>query len=332
MNSRYRFFSVAFGVLVVTATLVVIGWFFIRPAPMILQGEAEATQIKVSSKVAGRIEKLYVKEGDEVNAGQLLIALDTPELRAKLRQAKAARRAAFAQETKANRGERKENIQAAYNSWMKAQAASELAVKTNERISKLYAEGVVPAQKKDEAEAQMKAAVETEKAARVIYEMAMTGAREEDKESAQALVEQASGAVSEVESYLGEAGLRAPGRGEVATVVVQEGELVSPGLPIVNIVDLGDIWITFNVREDLMPRIRMGDVVKAACPALGGKEIELKITYISALGSYATWTATKTKGEFDMKTFEVRARPVKPVEGLRPGMSALLNWDRLRER
>ena len=332
MNSRYRFFSIAFGVLVVTATLVVIGWFFIRPAPMILQGEAEATQIKFSSKVAVRIEKLYEKKGDEVNAGQLLIALDTPELRAKLRQAKAARRAAFAQETKANRGERKENIQAAYNSWMKAKAASDLAVKTNDRIAKLYADGVVPAQKKDEAEATRTASIETEKAARAICEVAETGARDEDKAAAQALVDQASGAVSEVESYLGESGLKSPGHGEVATIVVQEGELVSPGLPIVNIVDLSDIWITFNLREDLMPRIRMGEIVKAAFPALGGRIVELKISYIGPLGSYATWNATKTKGEFDMKTFEVRARPTKEVDGLRPGMSALLNWDELKSR
>ena len=332
MNSRYRFFTLAIGVLIVAGTVIVIGWFFVHPAPLVLQGEVEATQIKVSSKVAGRIGRLYVREGDEVAAGQLLIALDTPELHAKLRQAKAARRAASAQEAKANKGERKENIQAAYNSWMKAQAASEFAVKTNDRIAKLYTEGVVPAQKKDEAEAQMKAALETEKAARVIYEMAMTGARQEDKDSAGALVDQASGAVSEIESYLGEAGLRAPSKGEIATIVAQEGELVSQGLPVINIVDLGDVWITFNLREDLMPRIRMGDKVKASCPALGGREIELKITYIAALGSYATWNATKTKGEFDMKTFEVRARPVRPMEGLRPGMTALLNWDELKAR
>ena len=319
-------------VLIIIGTIIVIGWFFVHPAPMILQGEAEATQIKVSSKIAGRIEKLYIKEGDEVATGQLLIALDIPELRAKLRQAKAAQRAASAQENKANRGERKENIQAAYNTWMKAQAGSDLAVKTFDRISKLYSEGVVPAQKKDEAEAQMKAAIETEKGARVIYEMATTGARSEDKASALALVDQASGAVSEVESYLGETALRAPGKGEISTVVVQEGELVSAGLPIVNIVDLSDIWVTFSLREDLMPRIHMGDIIQVRCPALDNKIIKLKITFINALGSYATWTATKTKGEFDMKTFEVRARPVEPVEGLRPGMTALLNWDELKKR
>ena len=332
MNGRYRFFSIATALILVIATIIVIGWFFVRPAPMILQGEAEAKQIKVSSKVAGRIGKLFIKEGDEVATGQLLIALDTPELRAKLLQAKAAQRAASAQSAKAKKGERKENIQAAYNSWMKAKAASDLAVKTNDRIAKLYADGVVPAQKKDEAEAQMTAAIETEKAARVIYEMAETGARDEDKAAAQALVDQASGAVSEVESYLGESGLKSPGHGEVATIVVQEGELVSPGLPIVNIVDLSDIWITFNLREDLMPRIRMGEIVKAEFPALGGRIVELKISYIGPLGSYATWNATKTKGEFDMKTFEVRARPTKEVDGLRPGMSALLNWDELKSR
>lgn len=330
--NRYRFFSLALGLLIIIGTIIVVGWFFIHPTPLILQGEAEATQIKVSAKIAGRIDKLYIKEGDTVSAGQLLISFDSPELRAKLRQAKAARRAASAQEQKAMTGERKENIQAAYNNWMKAQAASDYAVKTNDRISKLFSEGVVPAQKKDEAEAQMKAAIETEKAARVIYEMATTGARPEDKDAASALFEQASGAVAEVESYMGETVLRAPCKGEISSIIVQEGELASAGLPIVNVVDLTDVWITFNLREDLMSKIHMDDTIEVTMPALGGKKVILKISYINALGSYATWTATKTKGEFDMKTFEIRARPVKPVEGLRPGMTALLNWDELKKR
>ena len=322
----------AVGFMIIITVIITAGWFCLHPAPLVVQGEVEATQIKVSAKIAGRIDKLFIKEGDAVKPGQVLAAIDTPEIRAKLTQVKAARRAAAAQQDKAQHGERKENIQAAYNTWMKAQAASELSVKTYDRISKLYTEGVIPAQKKDEAEAQMKAAIETEKAARATYEMATTGARIEDKQAAQALVEQATGAVTEVESYLSETTLRAPVHGEISTIIAQEGELISPGFPIINLVDMSDIWISFNLREDLMAKIRMGDVIEAGFPALGGKKIKLKINYINALGSYATWNATKTSGDFDMKTFEVRARPVTPVADLRPGMTALVNWEQLEQR
>ena len=332
MSAKNRFFSIAVGVFIILIVVITAGWFGLHPSPLVVQGEVEATQIKVSAKIAGRIDRLHVKEGDTVTEGQVLVSIDTPEIRAKLTQAMAAQRAATAQQEKAQKGERKENIQAAYNTWMKAQAASELAVKTFERISKLHGEGVLPAQKKDEAEAQMKAAIETEKAAHATYEMATTGARQEDKDAARALVDQATGAVSEVKSYLNETSLKAPAGGEVSSIIAQEGELISPGFPIVNIVDLSDMWITFNLREDIMAAIRMGDTIEARFPALGDRTVKLKVTYINALGTYAIWNATKTSGDFDMKTFEVRARPVTPPEGLRPGMTALVNWDRLKKK
>ncbi|OPZ57373.1 MAG: Multidrug resistance protein MdtN [Deltaproteobacteria bacterium ADurb.Bin510] len=215
---------------------------------------------------------------------------------------------------------------------MKAKSGVDLSVKTYQRVQRLYAEGGVSAQKRDEAETQMQAAVETERAARAVYDMAQAGARAEDKAAASAQVEQASGAVSEVEAYLREMTLKAPARGEISTIVAQQGEIVSAGYPIINLVDLSDLWITFNLREDLMARIRMGEEFDATFPALGNTKIRLKVSYINALGSYATWNATKTSGDFDMKTFEVRARPVKPDAALRPGMTALLDWDSLKRR
>ena len=332
MNARYKVFSIAMGLLVVLTIIIVAGWLYLRPTPLVIQGEVDATQIKVSAKIAGRIDKLHVTEGDTVEAGQVLVTLDSPEIQAKLSQAMAARKAATAQEQKAFTGERKENIQAAYNNWMKAKAGVDLSVKTYQRVQRLYAEGGVSAQKRDEAEAQKQSAVETERAARAVYEMAQTGARAEDKMAASAMVEQASGAVSEVEAYLREMNLKAPARGEISTIVAQQGEIVSAGYPIINLVDLSDLWITFNLREDLMSRIRMGEEFDATFPALGNARIRLKVSYINALGSYATWNATKTSGDFDMKTFEVRARPLTPNATLRPGMTALLDWDSLKRR
>jgi HlyD family secretion protein len=182
----------------------------------------------------------------------------------------------------------------------------------------------VPAQKRDEAEAQWQSASKTAEAARASYDMAIAGARTEDKSAATAQASQAAGAVAEVNAHLHETSLYAPVDGQIVDLLCDPGEMVSPGFPTVSIVDLSDAWLTFNVREDLLAHIRMGDVISARIPALGNRLIKAKVNYISALGDFATWRATKTSGDFDLKTFEVRLTPVEAVEGLRPGMSAIV--------
>ena len=302
-----------------------------RPIPLEIQGEVEATQIKVASKLIGRIDSLAIKKGDEVVPGTLLFTISSPELEAKFSQASAVRKAAGAQRDKAFNGAQKEDVQAAYNSWQTALAAAEFARKTYSRIQNLYRDGVIPEQQKDEVETKMKAAAETEKTAHSLYEKAKNGVRYEDKDAAGALVLQADGLISEVSSYLNERRIASPLKGEVANVLAERGELIPAGYPVVTIVDLSDIWVTFNLREDLLAAIRKGSIIPARFPALGMKEIPLKITYISVLGDFATWNATKTKGDFDMKTFEIHAVPVDQIQGLRPGMSAIVNWDRVRK-
>lgn len=308
--------------------LVVAGalWLFLHPEPEIVQGEVDATQIDVSPKIPGRVASLEVRQGDSVVPGQLLATLDSPEIRAKLRQASAARDAAKAQRDKAYRGAREEEIRAAQELWTRAEAAAELARKTFDRVRRLHEDGVLPIQKRDEAEAQWKASRAAADAAKAAYDMAVRGARIEDKEAAAALVDQASGAIDEVESFLAETRLTAPVAGEVVDLVVDPGELVAPGYPVLTLVDLSDIWVTFHLREDRLSRIRMGDLLDVRIPALGNRTIEVRISYLSPLGDFATWRATNASGDFDLKTFEVRARPTEPVQGLRPGMSALLVW------
>ena len=303
------------------------GYFIISPAPLVVQGEVEASQIRVSAKIAGRVDALHVKEGEGVEKGQLLVTLESPEIEAKLKQATAAQKAAAAQKEKADRGTRREEIVSAKNMWLKAKAVEELAEKTHKRVENLFREGILPAQKMDEANARYIAAQRTTQSAKAGYDMAVRGARQEDKTAAQAMVNKAEGAVAEVEAYQRETRLTAPLKGEVASIVPKVGELITPGFPIVNLVDLEDVWVTFNLREDLLSDIRMGSVIKARFPALGNREIELKVTYISALGQYATWHATKASGDFDLKTFEIRGVPTKKTDGLRPGMSALVNWN-----
>jgi len=297
-----------------------------RPKPIEVQGEVEATQIKVASKLVGRIDSLAIHKGDFVKKGQLLFMLSSPEVEAKMAQANAALRGAQAQNVKASNGAQIEDIQAAYNMYMKAVAATDLAEKTFQRVNNLFKDGVLPGQKRDEAETQLKAARETSNAAKEMWEKAKKGTRYEDKDAAFAMVDRAKGALSEVASYLKETSIYSPIDGEIANIVAESGELVSAGYPVVTLVNLNDCWITFNLREDMLAAIKKGSEFDAKFPALGNKIIKLKVTYIAVLGSFATWNATKTTGDFDMKTFEIRAVPVEKVEGLRPGMSALVDW------
>lgn len=307
------------------------GWILSRPIPLQVQGQVEATQFKVASKLIGRIDSMPVHKGQEIKKGDLLFTINSPEVKAKYQQALAAKIAAEAQKDKANNGARNEDIQAAYNTYIKAQAASDFAEKTFKRIENLYKDGVVPAQKRDEVETKMKAAQQTAKAAKAIWTKAKNGARIEDKAAAGALVERAQGVIQEVNSYMGEMNITAPSDGEVANIIAEKGELVPAGYPVVTLADLKDIWVTFNIKEDLLAQVRKGTILPAHFPGLGNQKVDLKITYIHALGEFATWNATKTSGDFDMRTFEVHAVPTNPVEGLRPGMSALVNWDDIKK-
>ena len=245
-------------------------------------------------------------------------------------QAEAVKAAAEAQHAKALKGARDQEVTGAYEMWQKAQAGLEIAKKSYDRVRNLYEKGVMSAQKKDEAEANYQAMVATEKAARSQYEMAKEGARREDKAAAAALVNQASGAVAEVESYKKEGALVSPIDGEVSERFPEIGELVGTGAPIMNILDMNDIWVTFSIREDLLSQIRIGDEVKAFVPALGNQNVQLKVYAMKDMGTYAAWKATKTSGQYDAKTFEVKARPVQAVEGLRPGMSVILKKNEMK--
>ena len=231
--------------------------------------------------------------------------------------------AAEAQHAKALKGAREQEITGAYELWQKAKAGLEIAEKSYNRVRNLYEKGVMSAQKKDEAEANYNAMVATEKAARSQYEMAKEGARKEDKAAAAALVNQASGAVAEVESYVEEEALTSPIDGEIIERFPEVGELVGTGSPILNIADMNDMWVTFSIREDLLAQIRIGNEIHAFVPALGNQDIVLKVYYMKDMGTYAAWKATKSTGQYDAKTFEVRARPLQPIEGLRPGMSVI---------
>ena len=291
----------------VVMIVAVIGLLAIDRDPDMIQGQVEVSEYRVSSKVPGRILELRVKEGDYVKAGDTLAILDAPEVRAKMEQAQSAENAAAALELKAQNGARKEQIQGAFSVLQQAKAGFEIAEKSYNRVQRLFDEGVMSAQKRDEAFANYKAMEAQMKAAQSQYDMAVNGARMEDKMAASAQVGRAKGAVQEVNSYIHE------------TVQIAQKE----GDPIMSIAMMDDMWGSFNIREDQLNGMQVGTEFMAFVPAFN-KDVKMKVYHLKDQGSFAVWKATKANGQYDLKMFEVKARPVEKMEGLRPGMSLVI--------
>jgi HlyD family secretion protein len=311
------------GFAAVVVVVAVIGFFAFGRDPEMIQGQVEVSEYRVSSKVPGRILEIRVKEGDFVKVGDTLAILDAPEVRAKMEQARSAESAAAAQEEMARNGARQEQIQGAYQLLQQAKAGLEIAEKSYQRVQRLFDEGVLSAQKRDEAYANYKAMEAQCKAAESQYDMARNGARREEKMAAAAMVGRAQGAVQEVTSYIHETVQIAQMEGEVTDIYPKQGELVGTGSPIMSIAVMKDMWGTFNVREDQLNGLAVGKTFNAFVPAFN-KDIQMKVYYMKDQGSYAVWKATKANGQYDLKTFEVKARPVEKMDGLRPGMSLII--------
>ena len=310
------------------ACLLVLGvgfWMGTHPSEEPLYGVMQAKTVDVAAKVTGRVETLPVHEGDTVSAGQLLMTLDIPEVEAKLKEVEALKSAATARQSLVDEGARPQEIRAAKAQMQRAQAGQELAQKTFNRVHALYREGLISKQKHDEALAQKKSADELLAAAKEQYDIALTGARTQEKQAATALTAQATGGVEQVESLVKEKNVTSPIASEISRIYVEIGEVAAAGLPLATLVDLSDQWAVFNIREDDMPKITKGAVLSAEIPALNAKNVQFKVYFINARGDYATWRATRQSSGYDLRTFEVRARPVQPVSDLRPGMSVIVN-------
>lgn len=311
------------GFVTVIVIVALIGWFTLDRTPEMIQGELEVSEYRVSCKLPGRILELRVKEGDYVHVGDTLAVLEMPEVSAQKQASEATVDVASALSDLANAGSRQELIQSAYQLYQQAIASNEVAQKTYNRMQRLFEEGVMSAQKRDEALAAYKVSEAAVVAAKSQYEMAKNGAREQEKRAAAKQVQVAQGAANVVKSILKETIQVATAEGEVSTIYPKVGELVGLGSPIMSISMPKDMWGSFNVREDQLKGMKVGDTFKAYVPAFD-KEIEMKVFSIKDEGTYAVWKATKTTGQYDLKTFEVKARPVKEIEGLRPGMSLIV--------
>ena len=315
------------GLLVAVAAIVFIFYgLYLAQRPVVapLQGQIDARYIDVSPKIAGRVGKLHVAEGDDVEAGTLLVTLDSPEVEAKVSQAKAVRAAAAARQDLLDRGVRAEDVRAARAELERAGSAARLAESTYKRINALYTEGLVSAQHNDEVETAFRSASDAELAARARYDVTQNGFRHEERQAAAATTQGATAAVAEVGALAADISLKSPIPAEVDKVILHEGELAPPGFPIVTLVNLADVWAVFNLREDEMQGLGVGSVISGTIPALGGARADFKVYYMSPKGEYATWRATRQSSGYDVKTFEVRARPAARIAGLRPGMSVLV--------
>lgn len=331
MEKQKKQIGIAFVVILLAVVIVsAVGIIAMSNKPVILQGQIEADEIRISGKLPGRIDTFLVREGQNVKMGDTLVVINSPEALAKYQQVNALEDIAKFQNKKIDDGTRQQIVRSVEELWNKAKSDLQLAKVTYDRIRVLYKDSVVTSQRKDEVEAMYKAALAAERAAHQQYLLVKDGAQKEDKESARSLVNAARGTVDEVEALLTDARLTAPEDGQISTIYPKRGELVGAGTPIMSLVVLSDCHVVLNVREDYMRYFRMNENFIGDVPALGAMNIEFKINYISPLGSFATWRSTKQTGSYDMKTFEIHALPVTPMDELRPGMSVLVNLNELK--
>jgi len=299
-------------------------WRASSPAPEQFQGYMEAQETDIAAKISARVAEVAVKEGDRVERGSLLVRLDSPEVAAKMAQVQGALAAARAVQAKADRGARPQEITMAQLNWQRAQAAADLAEVSFRRVDNLAREGLVAEQKRDEARANYHASRDAAPAARAQYQLALDGARPEDKEAAAGQAQQVAGALAEVEAAEAEVNLKSPVAGEITKVYAKVGELSPQGVAVATVVDLTDQWVAINVREVRLSRFAVGSSFEAELPALDRRRANFKVYYVAVLPDFATWRTTRASQGFDVRTFEVRARPEAPIDGARPGMSVLV--------
>lgn len=311
------------GFTLVVVIVAIIGSFALKKDPEIIEGSIEVSEYRVACKLPGRVTDIKVKEGDYVHKGDVLAVLEIPEADAQEKVAQATANATQALSDLAAAPVRKETVESAYQIYQQAVAAKDVAEKTYGRMQRLFDEGVTTAQKRDEAYGAYQVTLAQVETAKAQWELAQKGSREESKRAAQQQAQAAKDAVNVVKSVLKETVQRATADGEVSNIYPKVGELVGLGSPIMSISMMDDVWGSFNIREDQLQGMKVGDVFTAYVPAFN-KSIKMKVYAIKDEGSYAVWKATKTTGQYDLKTFEVKARPIEKLEGLRPGMSLVL--------
>jgi len=320
--------SIIVGVVIVAIAGLSI-WYLVRPQPLLVQGEVDATRLDIAARVDGRVGEIPVFRGQNVAAGAVLVRIDNPETIAKHKQAVAAKLVAEAQLANINVGTRAEVIEARKAALERAQASVVLAQKTYDRVSQLAEHGNAPQARLDQATDTLHENQRAVDQAKSAYEQAVNGYTKEEREIAVANVQKAVADIEAVQSIIDQMVVYAPVASQVYKRNVEPGEYISPGVPLVTLIDLNDVWVHFDLREDLVKTLKLGDRFDVRIPALDERRITVEVKLIATKGEYASWRATRATGDFDLRTFSIRAYPVEKVPELRPGMSAYMDW-RLR--
>ncbi|MDB5651742.1 MAG: multidrug transporter [Hyphomicrobiales bacterium] len=317
-------------IIVVLSVLAIVSlsfWYLFQPQPLLVQGEADATRVDIAARIDGRVGQRPVSRGNNIVAGQLLVAIDNPELLMKLKEAEAARVVALTDLARIEVGTRAEVLAERKAAVAAAAASATLAQQTYDRVKQVAARGFAPAAQLDQATASLDVATRTLEQAKLAYQQAVAGYTAQERGVAQAVVAKAEAAIATLQAQINEMTVKAPIAGQVYQVGAELGEYVSPGVPLLSLVDLSDVWIRFDLREDLVNTLKAGDRFTVRIPALGDVPVTVEVRTIATRGEYAGWRATRATGDFDLRTFEVRAYPIDKLPNLRPGMSAYANWD-----
>ena len=312
---------------IVAAAVAALSVFYLlRPEPLLVQGEVDATRLDIAARVDGRVKHIPVERGQNVAAGTVLVQIDNPETLAKHEQMNAARVVAEAQLANVLAGTRAETIAARKAEMERAQAALELAQKTFERTHTLTEQGNAPQARLDQVTDALHESEHAVDQAKSAYDQAVNGYTKEERAIARASVEKADADIQSVQSIIDQLVVYAPVASQVYQRNVEQGEYVSPGVPLVTLIDLADVWVHFDLREDLVKNLKVGDQFDVRIPALDDRRVTVEVKLVATKGEYASWRATRASGDFDLRTFSIRAYPVQPVPELRPGMSAYLDW------
>ncbi len=294
------------------------------PQPVVLQGQMEAQEVNVASKISGRVDQIYVKENDQIKKGMPILRIDSPEITAKVAQAQAMRDVANALADKAEAGARIQEIQMAFEQMQRAKVGLDVSQKTWNRVRTLAAEGLLSRQKADEAQAKYLSSKKQYDTAKAQYQMAKEGARKEDISAAKAKARQGQAVVDEALVAQQEIQLDSPVTGELSEIIPNVGEIIAKGVPVVTIVDLQDQRLELNVREDYLKYFAIDHTFEGVIPALDNRKVTFKVYASAVLPDFATWRPTRSDQGFDMRTFLVKSRPEEPIDGMRPGISVLV--------
>jgi HlyD family secretion protein len=305
-------------------------WYLVRPQPLLVQGEVDATRLDIAARVDGRVADIPVERGENVAAGAVLVRIDNPETLAKHEQALAAKVVADAQLANIKAGTRAEVIAARKAALERAQASVILAQKTYDRISQLAEHGNAPQARLDQVTDALHESQRATDQAKSAYEQVVNGYTAEERQISAANVQKAVADIAAVQSIIDQMVITAPVASQVYKRNVEPGEYVSPGVPLVTLIDLNDLWIHFDLREDLVKALKIGDRFDVRIPALADRRLTVEVKLIATKGEYASWRATRATGDFDLRTFAIRAYPVEKVPELRPGMSAYMDWQQRR--